>query len=506
MPGPASQKPKFRDAAVVVLVRGRGRDLETFWVLRGDGVPVQPGFHAFIGGKVDAADGDLVLPGTTDDFDRAARACAIREALEEAGVLTALVEPADPAAIASARERLLAGSDSLADLAREYGWRFDPSALQYAGRWRTPVFTPVRFDTLYYLARVPEGQEPSVVPGELAHGEWVKPADALARWRRGEVTFVAPILWVLQALAGGEDRLAERMAEGPEATGKPARRIEMQYGVVLHAMRTKPLPPATHTNAYFVGEKDVALVDPGSGDPEELETLFALADVFQAEGRRVKLVIVTHHHPDHTGGVDACRKHFGARVAGHAALAPHLKLDLVLGDGDVVSLSPGDPAWDLHVLSTPGHTRDSICLWRPASRALFCGDLVPGGPGTVVIDPPDGDMGQYLDSLERVAALGPGTLFPAHGSPQGAAVRRLRALVAHRREREARVVAALGREPRPADELLTVVYSDTPKELWNWAGRSLLAHLLLLEREGLAAREGERWRLAKGNEARPWRS
>jgi ribonuclease/clavin/mitogillin len=289
------------------------------------------------------------------------------------------------------------------------------------------------------------------------------------------------------------------MAEGPEATGKPARRIEMQYGTVLHPMRTKPLPPATHTNAYFVGEQDVALVDPGSGDPGELETLFALADVLEAEGRRVKLVIVTHHHPDHTGGVEACRERFGARVAGHAALAPHVKLDLVLGDGDVVSLSSGDPAWDLHVLSTPGHTRDSISLWRPASRTIFCGDLVPGGPGTVVIDPPDGDMGQYLASLERVAALGPVTLFPAHGSPQGAAVRRLHALVAHRREREARVVAALGHEPRPPADLLPVVYSDTPKDLWGWAERSLLAHLLLLEREGVAAREGERWRLAKGN-------
>src|SRR5512138_3544115 len=206
MPASPAHKPKFRDAAVVVLVRGHGPDLETFWVRRSDAVPVQPGFHAFIGGKVDAADADLPLPGVADEIDRAARACAIREALEEAGVLVALKGAADPAALAAARERLLAGGVTLEALAREHGWSFDPAALEYAGRWQTPVFAPVRFDTLYYLARVPEGQRPSVIPGELAHGEWVKPAAALARWERGEATFVAPILWALRALAQGEDR------------------------------------------------------------------------------------------------------------------------------------------------------------------------------------------------------------------------------------------------------------------------------------------------------------
>jgi ribonuclease/clavin/mitogillin len=496
MPASPAHKPKFRDAAVVVLVRGHGPDLETFWVRRSDAVPVQPGFHAFIGGKVDAADADLPLPGVADEIDRAARACAIREALEEAGVLVALKGAADPAALAAARERLLAGGVTLEALAREHGWSFDPAALEYAGRWQTPVFAPVRFDTLYYLARVPEGQRPSVIPGELAHGEWVKPAAALARWERGEATFVAPILWALRALAQGEDRLAERLAEGPEITGRPARRIEMQHGVVLHPMHTKPLPPARHTNAYFLGTRDVALVDPGSGDPGELEQLFALAGVLQADGRRVTMVIVTHHHPDHIGGVEACRERFGARVSGHAALSPHVKLDVTLGDGDVVRLVPNDPSWDLHVLSTPGHTRDSISLWRPASRALFCGDLVPGGPGSVIVDPPDGDMGQYLSSLGRLAALGPEVIFPAHGSPQGAAVRRIRQLVEHRREREAKVVAALSAEPRALAELLPAAYDDTARELWPYAERSLLAHLLLLEREGRAAREGERWRLA----------
>ncbi|MCC6348803.1 MAG: MBL fold metallo-hydrolase [Candidatus Eisenbacteria bacterium] len=494
MPASSAPRPMFRDAAVIVLVRGRGSGLEVFWVRRGDAVPVQPGFQAFIGGKVDGADAELPLPGVADEAERAARACAIRETLEETGVLVGVHGAADAGARAAARARLLAGGVSLAAIAREHGWSFDPAELEFAGRWRTPVFAPVRFDTLYYLARVPEGQEPEILPGELAQGEWVRPADALARWERGEVTFVAPILWSLRAIAAGEDGLAARLAEGPEVTGRPVRRIEMQHGVVMHPMRTRPLPPARHTNAYLIGVRDLTLVDPGAGEPAELEALFALAGMLEREGRRVTTVIVTHHHPDHTGGVEACRERFGARVAGHAALAPHVKLDTVLADGDLVRLSPGDPAWDLHVLATPGHTRDSLSLWRPASRALFCGDLVPGGPGSVIIDPPDGDMGQYLASLERLAALNPGTLFPAHGSPQGAAVRRIRQLIEHRRGREAKVRAALRPAPRAIAELLPEAYADTPPDLWPLAERSLLAHLQLLEREGRAAREGDLWR------------
>ncbi len=494
-----SPKKIFRESAVVVLVRGTGEQLETWWVRRSDAVAFQPGFWAFVGGKVDAADAELELPGVADEVERAARACAIREALEEAGVLVGLAPdvPAPSAeALASARAKLLANEATLPRLAREHGWRFDPAALALAGRWQTPPFAPVRFDTLYCLARVPEGQEPNVIPGELALGEWVRPADALARWREGSATFVAPILWALQSMAEGDARLAERLAENPRRAAEPARRIEMMYGIVLHAMPTRPLPPATHTNAYFVGESELALIDPGSGDPAALAELFAVADLLASHGRRVKTIVVTHHHPDHTGGVAACRERFRAPVAGHVALAPHLKLDLVLGDGDTLALAPGVGAWDLTVLATPGHTRDSISLWHPRTGALFCGDLVPGGPGTVVIDPPDGDMDGYLGSLERIAALKPRTLFPAHGSPQGAVERRVRKLVAHRLEREAKVLAALSAAAAPPADLVAIAYADTPRDLWAWAERSLLAHLLRLERQGRVTREGDGWRRA----------
>ncbi|MFM7230579.1 MAG: MBL fold metallo-hydrolase [bacterium] len=487
----------FRDAACVVLVRGEGPEREVYWVRRSDAVPFQPGFMAFPGGKVDAADAAFPVPAVSDDFERAARVCAIREALEETGVLVGHDGAVDADSLASAREDLLATRATLADVATRHGWRLAPERLVFAGRWQTPVFAPVRFDTLFFVAFLPEGQEPTILPGELASGEWVKPLAALDRWRHGQLTFAAPILWTLIALAEGDERLLERLAVGPERAATPVRRVELQYGVVLHAMPTQPLPPARHTNAYLLGESELALVDPGSGDPEHLRDLFALTDHLEAEGRQVKLVVVTHHHPDHTGGVQACRERFGAKVVGHAALAGRMSIDLAVKDGDRLPLAPGHNDWALTVLETPGHTRDSISLWMPRRRALVCGDLLPGGPGSVVIDPPDGDLRQYLASLERCAALGPEMLFPAHGSPSGAAVRRIRALIAHRMEREGKVVAALDAvagEARTLGELLPVVYADTKPELWGWAERSLLAHLEKLEGEGRAARAGDGWR------------
>ena len=486
----------FRDAACVVLVRGQGADLEVFWVRRSEAVPFQPGFMAFPGGKVDSADGEFAVPGVTDDFERAARVCAVREALEETGVLLAHAGEVTEASIAAARDALLEGRATLADVVREHAWTLAPETLTFAGRWQTPVFAPVRFDTLFFLTRLPSGQAPSIIPGELTSGEWVRPLEALDRYRHGQVTFAAPILWTLIALAEGEGELAERLAQGPARAAAPVRRVEMQWGVVLHAMPTQPLPPARHTNAYLIGEKEVAIVDPGSGEPEALRDLFALTDHLASEGRRVTMVVVTHHHPDHTGGVAACRERFGARVVGHRELSAHLPLDVAVADGDWLPLVPGLEDWTLQVLETPGHTRDSISLWHPKRRALFCGDLLPGGAGSVVIAPPDGDMTAYLASLERCASLEPSMLWPAHGSPSGAAVRRIRALIRHRLEREAKVESALGGTPRTLGELLPVVYADTPQDLWSWAEQSLLAHLEKLERERRASRDDAGWRLS----------
>jgi glyoxylase-like metal-dependent hydrolase (beta-lactamase superfamily II) len=344
-----------------------------------------------------------------------------------------------------------------------------------------------------------------VRPGELASGEWIRPLDAIDRYHEGRATFAPPVLHSLLALAEGERGLAGRLAEGPELASYPVRRIEFKWGIVLHPMKARPLPPATHTNAYLIGEREMALVDPGSGDPDELEPLFTLIETLLVDGRRLKVVLLTHHHPDHAAGAQAVQKRWRVPIAAHAETARHVPVDTQLADGAVVRLAPGMGDWELRALHTPGHATGHLCFVHERTRSLFSGDLVPCGRSTVLIDPPEGDMTAYLASLGRLLEEPVETLFPAHGAPQGAAPRRIRWLIEHRLKRESQVLGALGGLPQELPALVERAYRDMPSELWGYAERSLLAHLLKLEAEGRAAREGDRWRRAGAGSAVPSR-
>ena len=276
---------------------------------------------------------------------------------------------------------------------------------------------------------MPDGApEPAIGDAELAAGEWIAPAQAIERWHRGEAVFAAPILYTLREIAAGETGLAARLAALPGRMTAPPR-IELSWGIVLHPMPTKALPPATHTNAYLVGDAEMALVDPGSGEPGEVEALARLIDSLAADGRRLTRILLTHAHADHVGGVTALRERFWVPVFGHAAIAGQVRLDGELADGDVVRLSSLGGAWDLRVLHTPGHARGHLCFFNERTGALLTGDHITGS-GTVIIDPPEGDMTDYVASLERLAVGG------------GAAAHQ----VAHRASSRAR--AARARSPR----------------------------------------------------------
>jgi 8-oxo-dGTP pyrophosphatase MutT (NUDIX family) len=203
IPGVEFEPPpvRVRDAAVVVLVRGDGPDLEVFWVRRGERLAFSGGFYAFPGGSVDRADREAAVSGCPT-ADAPLLACAIRETFEEAGVLLVPEARDWPAERLSAlRAELLAGAPFAALLARE-GVRLDARGLLPAGRWVTPEISPIRFDARFYLARVPAGTPASVIPGELSDGAWIAPSAALAQWENGGALLHPPNRHALAVLAG----------------------------------------------------------------------------------------------------------------------------------------------------------------------------------------------------------------------------------------------------------------------------------------------------------------
>lgn len=261
--------------------------------------------------------------------------------------------------------------------------------------------------------------------------------------------------------------------------------IPVAPGIRVLALRTPTLPPAAHTNVYLLGPEagPVAVVDPGSPYPDQQAVL---DDVLAA--LPIEMVLLTHHHGDHVGGARALAERWGVPIAAHAAtkrrLAGRVEVSITIEDGEVVH-----GATAIH---TPGHAEGHLCFAH--GDATIAGDMV-AGVGTILIDPSEGDMAEYLDSLERLRARAERRLLPAHGPMIDDAHAKLTEYLAHRRMREDRVLAALSTGGRQRiDELVAIAYSDTPPILWPLAERSLLAHLDKLVREGRAQSAGDgRW-------------
>jgi len=488
---------KIRDSAVVVLVRKQeGPAQEVFWVRRGEKLTFSGGFYAFPGGKVDAADARTPIercpPG-----EEALRVCAIRETFEESGVLLARGAERLPQERLDALRAELLGGAPFAALLRREGLVLDAEVLVPAGRWLTPPFSPVRFDARMYLAFAPPAQRAHVIPGELSDGGWIRPAEALARWHEGTALLHPPNHHALATLAGfpAEDaipRLRTPPYVGPDHV---VERIEFQRGIHLLPLRTPTLPPAQHTNCWVVGTGELALIDPGSPWPEEQALLESQLRRMAEEGRRPRCVLLTHHHGDHTGAALEIGRRLGIPVWGSAGTAARVPgVEGRLADGDVIELA-GPRTMRLRAIRTDGHADGHLCFLEERTRATFVGDMVAGG-STIVIDPPEGDMGLYLASLRRLIEVGAGVLYPGHGFPIPDGRAQLEAYLAHREARMEAIRAALQAGASTLADIVERVYSDTPAFLHPVAERSALASLLELEKRGAARRNDRGWSAA----------
>jgi glyoxylase-like metal-dependent hydrolase (beta-lactamase superfamily II)/8-oxo-dGTP pyrophosphatase MutT (NUDIX family) len=489
-----------KDAAAVILLdpyeSGREAPL-VYWVRRHPSMAFQGNFQAFPGGQREASDADVPVRGGSGDQADAMRVAAVRELFEETGVLVARgAEALDAGERREVRRRLVAEKAPFAELLTAARVEVDASLLSPAGRWVTPPFSPRRYDTWFFTAWLPAGQEVELWEGELDEGEWLLPAQAIAKWETGSLLVAPPILHAMRTLAGGTSDLEARFSSIPEARGGHVRRIEFRPGMLLFPVRTPTKPPATHTNCYLVGGRELLVIDPASPYEDEQAALDELIEVLvRDEGRRVREIVVSHLHPDHVGGVEHLRERLGVPVAAHRitaeALEGRVRVDRFVEDGERWMLE-GPPDVVLRAVHTPGHARGHLCFFEERTRSLITADLIVG-LGTVVIDPPEGNMADYLASLEKVRALHPTAIFGAHGPAIGNPIAKIDEYIRHRIEREETIAAAVRGGAGTPEEIVAAVYTDVPEKLHKLAARSVLAHLEKLEADGRVTTEDGRW-------------
>jgi glyoxylase-like metal-dependent hydrolase (beta-lactamase superfamily II) len=303
-----------------------------------------------------------------------------------------------------------------------------------------------------------------------------------------------PGIHAVRTIAGGlTDDLTERLLSVPQARREPVRRIEFLPGFVCVPLRTPTKPPATTTNCYVVGTRDFVVFDPGSPHEDEQEALVEFVGELTSAGRRLREVIITHHHPDHVGGVERLREQFGGvAVAAHRLTAEELegrvRVDRFIEDGDIIELE-GDPSIRLRAMHTPGHTRGHLSFYDERAGALLTGDNVVG-IGSVLIDPDEGSVRDYLASLERYRAL-PRlvALFGGHGPAVGSPRAKLDEYVEHRLKRERDILAAVRAGAGTTIEVVALAYADVPAKMHPLAERAVAAHIIKLEEDGHVRRE-----------------
>jgi glyoxylase-like metal-dependent hydrolase (beta-lactamase superfamily II) len=453
---------------------------------------------------------------------------AVRVCFEEAGVLIACDVERRPVPAERAGRLMAWRERPFAELLEKEDLYIPAGELAYFGHWITAPGRARRFDTRFFVAAAPEGQEGKHDATETVHELWITPREALERAQRGEIELVFATQHTLRDLGrfstvreamdyvrsieevevnracwahGKEGPKLFRRADppyheihwsDPEETGQTTYELVAGEPKRLDRFVTRLIAPnpgmmtGPGTNTYIVGEEERAVIDPGPDIASHIDKILAFPNI--------KWVLCTHTHQDHSPAAAAINAATGAKVLGRPAPAGQdatFKPDFVLENGERVDLK----GITLRAIHTPGHASNHLCYLLEETRMLFTGDHVMQG-STVVINPPDGDMRAYLASLQKLLAEDLAIIAPGHGYLIGAPHKELRRLLAHRRAREEKVLGALTRLGSASiEELLPLVYDDVPARIHRVAARSLTAHLDKLTIEGAVRTQGEKYSL-----------
>jgi len=519
----------LRPAATVLLLRDGASGVEVLMTRRSATASFAPGAYVFPGGGIDAADalahGQSTRRTSQSNLHLTQAIAAIRESFEELGIL--LARKADGSHANDADIANLDRQQPFVAQCQAMGLRLAADEVYVLAHWITDRDLPRRFDVPFLVARMPEGQQAVADESEQFEPVWLSPAQALARHAADQLFMLFPTVRtlerlrsygsvdaVLAACAHNEDPLWTSCPRAGLLQGRQVRYMEHESaygelhlscpdGQIVHTLDwqtsqavpllknlrrlTAPNPgvmTGPGTNTYWVGDptSGYIVIDPGPADPDHLER------IWRATSGQIRMIVCTHSHPDHSPGAKPlqalCQDSplglppvLGLPSAPTANAQSQFTPDRALAHMEVLKVGEHS----LKVLHTPGHAANHLCLSLLDDGLLFSGDHILNG-STTVVNPPDGDMNQYLDSLDLLASecktCGLEFIMPAHGYVLGFAEQAIAQLKAHRLKREAKVLAAMRALPHGTlEDWVAHAYDDVPQRLWPVAARSLQAHV-----------------------------
>lgn len=377
-------------------------------------------------------------------------------------------------------------AECLAALQRELHEELDidiyrlPCKVSHLGNVVTPSSAPRRFDTDFF--RIDLEQKPDITLDTHEHlcMRWAKPATFWQEYQRGDLLCVAPLQRLLECLTERPDA-----STVPDLSFRPGQEfgldlVEPIHGLRILPLRSNTLPPATHTNAFILGDdiSQSALVDPSPANAEVYAQLTGFLDSWGRPG----CIFITHHHPDHHERSTQLAREFGLPMKMSAQThenilrrwgSEHFNGVEVqfLEDGDVLCICLGHP---VRVVAVPGHDNGHLALMPDSAQWMIVGDLYQG-VGTVVIGKPEGSMRDYFNSLNKVIALQPKVTVPSHGVALPGTLQ-IEKTLAHRQQREDRI-RALHDAGNDVDAILASEYASVPTALWPLARMNIEGHL-----------------------------